>query len=278
LTPMEEEEATWPDLEDPISTISDLNSEMLGRLGRIEFILSYSLWVGLCLSILSFIGIIVVSLAYQDAWYFIGLIIVFAFSFYTTWISLQERPFIYEYHTFVSSVQRGLDWDPEADIPEGRDEIDRLYKMLQEQDERVNKVYNSKNVKIYRDHTIEGESKKKYHFDGYLEGWVPGYNPFNEGVVIFIRKCPKVEQTDVDEYIAALNDIFKLSMEGRSKRFFFIQTEKPEFSEDIVEYVYENQIEYDRDARAYAWEWSSPIELIAEGSEGQYSIGTFSFG
>ena len=187
-----EELPTWYELDDPISIIADLNQEMLERMPKFEYIVTYSFWAGVGLAVLSFIGIVYVSIWDPDIMMIIFLISVFGCSVLAAWLSRQQRPFLYEYHLFSSTVKRGLEWEPDPEIPEGKDDIDSLFNYLREQDDRVGRVYGKKHTKLDRDHKIEGDSKKEHHFDLYLEGWVPGFNPFNEGIMLFIRKVPKV--------------------------------------------------------------------------------------
>jgi len=265
---------------DPINIVFDLNEEMLSRVARFRYILIYTFWAGIAVSILAIIAFILLVLFEPFSYVHPMPIGVLIASLLASYLSRQQRPFLEEYRVLASAVKRAGDWDPHPKIPDDPYPTSRMLKFLEGQDERYAYLYKKKPKRLQKPAQIKGKSKKIHTFDAIFCGISTGWpSPIPEGVTIFIRSLTEIRIDDIKNAKSEVEDVIqRIGFIYDSIRVILIQTDSPSFSEEVLEYAGKNWLEYSKEIGSYTYEWSSPIELIAEDNSGVYNFGSCYFG
>lgn len=262
---------------DPITAVFELNEEMVKRVSRIGYIVDYAFWAGVILSMLSGIGSLVFWVTDADLVLRVLAPAALIVSPVVAWYARKERQFLDEYRVLASAVNRAKDWEPNPEIPEGDDPLERLLKYLEEQDERFAYLYRRRPRCLKESYTVQGLEEESYTFDAYFACTPYPWYRVQEGLRLLVKVLPVVEIEDIQELMDAAMD----ALEGGSSlptRIILLQTDEADFPDEVVEHVDENWVEYDRSVGRDNWDWASPIELMAEDPEGQYNFGSFYFG
>ena len=174
-------------------------------------------------------------------------------------------------------------------MPEGADAVSRFVKLLESQDERFAYFFRKRPRGLSRDLTTTGKSGKQLHFDLSFSCSSYPWDRMHEGVRVLLRVKQKIGVDDVREMKEDFQDLLKrpiLKSHGRLLfvfrstiwRVVLLQTKSSEISEDAIMYANENHVKYERMVGGNTYDWSSPIELLAETPDGSYEQGIFYFG
>lgn len=267
--------------DDPISAVFALNQEMVSRVPRIGAIVEYAYWAGIIITILSAMGSLIFWLENHGLDLRLLAAAALVISPVFSWFARRERQFLSEYHVLASAVNRAKDWEPEPEIPEGEEPLDRLIEFLKGQDERFAYLYEKRPKCLkspYRGPWRLSE-ESEYLYDAYFECTPYPWYRIHEGLRLFIKVLPLVDVEDVEEFLEATKEMID-DFDGNRLpvRAALLQTDSGEFDDDLIEYVEENGLEYYRRVGTEEWEWNSPIELIAEDPEGHYNLATLYWG
>jgi hypothetical protein len=268
---------------DPIDTVFDINEQMLRRVSRIRYVLTYAFWAGVVALLLATIAILWVLLTGPDpsALALLGFIIVL--SIVAVWFAHQERPFLDEYQILAGAVHRAKDWLPRSRVPQGDSPLNRFLAYLEAHDDRFEYFYKKKPEYLQRDVLLKGKSKKQHHFDAFFQPSSFPWDKIEESVRVFIRVVDEVDSSTIEDMKEAVEDV--LSAIGRPQwvfkpcgtRVVLIQTQSDEFDDDVIEEANERRIRYTRDIGGTPTDWSLPAELVAEDGD-FYNFGTTYFG
>jgi len=271
-------------LSDPMNTFLDLNEYMLDGIDHVRYVLSYSFWFGSILALLS-LGTLVWTLAEGGlSWLHLVLGVVAFCSAMAAYWSHLERPFFDDYRIFAWALHRADGWEPHPRVPQGRDPVSRLLAFLSERDERFELLLERKGEKLVRNAEIKGHSKKLHAFDAFFSAESPMTmsldKPIPEGVTLLVRVVSKATVEDVAKLKADAEDVLRgdVSLNQAAPRVMLLQTGAEEFPDEVVEYAGKNWMEYPRTFDSGRYDWSSPVELIAESPSGIYSFGNCYFG
>jgi len=268
---------------DPMSVVFELNSEMLWRITRIRYVLVYAFWVGIAVAILSacyFLWIVFTEVNYVSLG---GVVFVIVLSFLACYFARQQKPFLDEYKVLAGAVDRAREWNMNPPIPDGSSHVDRLLRYLEDTDERF-AYYSGKPGYLRRNEAVKTRDGQIIRFDVVLDGSSFPWHPVIENLRVLVRVVPVVSR---DELMRVTKDAeLALKRIGWAKwdfkpgpaRIVLVQTEKSGFDGEIIEVANMNWVHYQRTVGGVSYKWSSPVELIAEGTDGRYNLGTVCFG
>jgi len=264
---------------DPISAVFELNDEMLERMSRIGYVVKYSFWAGALLALLAG-GYLVYSLFEGPA----DLLILFALSVITivsvtaSWYARGESPFLEEYKVISSAISRARRWEPHPKLPEGKDPGERLVNYLKSVDERFEYWLEREPECLRRNAQVKGKGRKAYGFDLVFERPLLSTSS-EESVRILVRTVKTVTVDDVKNIVKDVQAVLDSGSDvGSPARAILLQTGGKEMSQAAIEHANSNWVKYSRDLGNMAYDWESPVELIAEDPSGVYSFGSFYFG
>ena len=267
---------------DPITVVFELNEEMMRRVGRIGYVLTYAFWAGILVTILAAIFFVWVALTdFNYAPLIAALIVIFA-SVIASGYARRERPFLDEYRVLAGMVTRAKNWNPNPVIPEGNDVVERYLKYLEQLDDRF-AYYRNKPGYLQKDFRLKTKNGKEVHFDAMMAGPSYPWDKVVEDVRILVRTVPQVTDTEVwsmkEDAEYALKSLRRGSFvfKGGSARIVLIQTGRSDFDEGAVLVANNNWVKYTRSLGGDSVEWSSPMELVAENPSGTYNFGTVFF-
>lgn len=268
---------------DPITVMFELNEEMMWRIGRIGYVLTYAFWAGILVAILAAVFFVWTILTEVNFAGLVGSVIVVLTSAIATMYAHRERPFLDEYKVLAGAVGRSRYWKPNPNIPPGSDILERYLKYLEKYDDRFAYYFKNKPKYLHKDFRMETKSGKKIHFDAVLRGSSFPWDPVVEDVRVLIRTVPIATLSEVtsmkdDSEYALKNLGVRFVSKPGPARIVLIQTGKSSFDEAVVEAADENWVHYARRLGNDEVDWSSPIELIAESESGTYNLGTVFFG
>lgn len=263
---------------DPITLVTELNEEMLSRSSKILSIARYASAMGFLISIAALAGFFHFTFIQFDFLISLGLIIIYIFSLRAAWYGYQQLHFLMDYQILASAISRGMRWDPLPQIPTGETILDRFLEYLKNQDDRFDLYYSRMPDNLVHDAEFEGKLKTMYKFDIYFEGGPKRFESYKESIEFFIRTVPEVNIMTIDTYRKELEDVLNNMKTIDSARFFLIQTDKSDFSDEIIEYVNTHYVNYWRGEDDSKTDWKSPIEILSEDPSGHYNIGSFYFG
>lgn len=266
-TIVKKKHAGW--VEDPIEALSDITTRFQDTSVSIGISLAEWAWIS---SVLIFV---VLLLLFDDAFYygdipcmiaeviFIGMLV---FLFYH---AFRASSFFGPFSRRLRSVTKALSFDPQPEIPEGKDVVERFLKYLLATDERYERSAKKKPHGLRLRTNLKGGSGRTYPFDAYF---YDRGRPRRARYKILLRVFDKkVSKSDMQQFRRELDDVIK---EVRyPTRIFAIQT-TGELDEEAIDYIQSNWIVWKRRKR---W-FGRPIELIRESEEGTYDFGIFYFG
>lgn len=268
---------------DPMSVVFELNSEMLLRINRIRYVLVYAYWAGVAVAILSviyFIWTVFTEVNYINLG---GTVLIIVLSIIACHFARQQKPFLDEYKVLAGAVDRAKDWIITPPIPEGDSHVNRLLRYLESTDERF-AYYIKKPGYLRRNETVKTKDGQNVRFDAVLEGSSFPWHPVVENVRVLIRVVPVVTRDEVARMVRdaelALKRIGRTRWEFKPgpARILLIQTERGNFDSEAIEAANTTWVHYQRTVGGTSYEWSSPVELIAESADGRYNQGTVCFG
>ncbi len=272
------------DITDPIAAVFDLNEEMAGRARRIGFIVAYAFDAGIILSGVAGIGLLFLLTSFQGTQ---SDFILVAFAAATlvvspvvVWFAQKERQFLWEYRVLSSSANRARDWEPQPEIPDGDSALERLINYLRKEDDRFAHHYEKRPQALRMPAQVSGKSKVARSFDAYFARNPWPWERIPDGLRLLIRVLPEADLEDVEKFREETEEVLDSVVPPPSAaRIILLQTDDSDFSEEVVDYVNENEVEYKRRIGSKTWDWSSPIELVAEDPEDDvYSFGNYYFG
>jgi len=269
---------------DPIETVFEINEQMLYRISRIRYVFMYAFWAGLLVSIACILALVWVLATGTEATTIFLLVGTILASSLAAWFAHAEGPFLNEYQVLAGAVSRARDWEPHPSIPEGKDALARYLKYLEHQDDRFAFYYGKKSEYLKLGSTLKGKSKKNCHFDASFVASSFPWDDIEESVRIFVRAVPIVTQSDMEAMKKDAEDVIPTAAKAywvfkpTSFRFVLLQTGSANFSEEIIGFANENQVEYNRLIGGSEYDWSFPIELVAEDASRVYNFGTVYFG
>lgn len=281
---MSEETELPKALSDPMNTFLDLNEYMLDGIDHLRYVLAYSLWFGALISIAS-IGAFGWYLVEDGlSWLHLALAVVALCSVMAVYWSRLERPFIDDYRIFAWALHRASGWEPHPKVPQGPDPVSRLLSLLSEKDERFELLLEKKGDKLVRNAEVKGHSKKLHAFDAFFAADRPMTlsldDTIPEGVTLLVRVVSKATVDDLARLKSDAEDVLQgnVSMNEAALRVILLQAGAEEFPSEVVEYAGKNWMEYPRTFDSGQYDWSSPVELIAESPSGVYNFGNCYFG
>lgn len=262
--------------DDPIEAVFALNEEMASRVPRIGAIVDFAYFASLIFVAIFAVGTLVFWLLDFELY----VRILWAFALAVTpvmiWMAYKERQFLSEYGVLARAVNRAKDWEPEPEIPEGEEPLDRLIEYLKGQDERFAYLYEKRPHCLKTPYKAWGlREGDQYYYDAYFNCRPYPWHRMPEGLRLFIKILPLVDVSDAQQLLDETNAMLKEPPTvGLPVRVILLQTESGDLSDDVIEFVEETWFEYQRTVGREEWEWTSPIELMAEDPEGHYNIFT----
>jgi hypothetical protein len=269
---------------DPVEAVFEINELMLLRIARLRYVLLYAFWAGIVASIGSVLGLIWVLATGPEANIIVLLVGLLVASLVAWWFAYSEGPFLSEYQVLALAVWRAKEWQPHPRVPEGKDHLSRLVKYLEEQDDRFGFYYDKYPENLTLNSGLKGKSKVVHQFGASFASSSFPWDDADESIKILIRAVPRVTESDIVSMKKAAEDVVPKAWVGHWKfkpsavRIILLQTESADFSEDIIKLAEQNRVEYERDVGGHSYDWSSPIELVAEDPSGVYNFGTVYFG
>jgi hypothetical protein len=263
----------------------DLNDEMLEGMDRMRYALGFSFWAGGLIAI----GAILYALwlvafeHYEDSWWHALLLLIVAWaSAYACYSAHTQRPSLEDYSILGRGIQRANEWEPTPKIPDGPDPVSRLMSYLKESDDRIGYMADRSPEKLQRNASVKGKSKKEHTFDLFMKADKPLSllsTPIPEGMILMVRAVPKATMNDVKDLKSAGEDVLKrLCPADQAARVVLLQTGEGTFQKDVAEYANKNWMRYNRSIDDTDWSWSSPVELIGEGTDRAYRFENMYFG
>ncbi len=270
---------------DPITVVLELNEEMMWRVGRIGYVLSYAFWAGIMVTILATLFMIYTLLTEVIYINLIGSFLVAFFSIMASVYAYREKPFLDEYKVLAGSVSRAKDWQPNPRIPDGKTMLDRYLNYLSQTDDRFAFYFNHKPKYLHRDFRMEKKKEgKEIQFDAVLAGSSFPWDKVVEDVRVLIRVVPlatlselRTMKDDAEYALRHLRDYRFVSKPGPA-RIILVQAQNSEFDHEVVKTANTEWVKYERGLGGTNVSWSSPIELVAEKPSGDYEFGTIFFG
>ncbi|MBN1677877.1 MAG: hypothetical protein JW880_04995 [Candidatus Thermoplasmatota archaeon] len=269
---------------DPIAVVFELNEEMMWRVGRIRYVLTYAFWAGILVTLLTIIFMVWVALTdYDLAVVILGLLVIFA-SVIASGYARREKPFLDEYRVLASAVARAKNWQPNPAIPQGSNVLDRYLKYLAQSDDRFGYYFENRPKYLRRDFRVKRKTGEEIRFDAVLEGSSYPWDPVVEDVRVLVRTVPIATVADVmsmkedSEYALRGLRWLRFVFKPGPARIVLVQTEREVLEEGVVEAANEHWVHYKRGLGGDEVDWSSPIELVAESESGTYNFGSIYFG
>src|SRR2546425_5932202 len=263
---------------DPMSAVFDLNDDLMKRIDRLWYVVTYAHVAGMVLTLISPLVFLVGVLNGWPTTNLAGLVLVVLASLVAWRFARQEVRFLFEYRLRSSAVNRARTWDPHPNVPEGPSPLDRLIKYPVTQDDRVAYLYGRHTKPFEKDVNIAGKSGRTHRFEAYLDGRLLTWRRTAGPIRIFVRTTPVARIEDLKAMKKAVEDVLESGYYGGAVRAFLLQIQAGEISEDVTLYANLNPLDYAREVGGKELEWSSPIELIAENPGGAYNIASFYFG
>jgi hypothetical protein len=269
---------------DPIQAVFDINDQMLVRITRLRYVFLYAFWAGIVASFGAALGLLWVVITGPDINVLVLLVGVLLASLVAFWFARSEGPFLSEYQVIAGAVSRAKDWQPHPQVPEGKDHLSRYVKFLEEQDDRFGFYYEKNHENLRLDSNLKGTSKTLHHFDATFASSSFPWDDIDGSVRILIRAIPHVTESDILSMKKAAEDVIPRAwvahwvFKPASVRIILLQTGDSDFSEEIIKLAEKNRVEHERDVGGVSYEWSAPIELVAEDPSGVYNFGTVYFG
>ncbi len=272
------------DFTDPIAAVFDLSEEMVERALRIGWIVAYAFYAGIGLTGIAALGLLFLLSSFQGTQ---SDFILVAFAAATlvvspivVWFARRERQFLLKYRVLSSSANRARDWEAQPEIPEGNTPLERLISYLREEDDRFAHHYEKRPQALKMPAEVTGKSKVAYSFDAYFARNPWPWERIPDGFRLLVRVIAEADLEDVERLREEAEDgLSFVDAPPSGARIILLQTDRSDFSEEVVDYVNENEVEYERLIGSETWDWSSPIELVAEDLDMDvYSFGNYYFG
>ncbi len=257
-------------VKNPIFAMLDLVEESMHELPQIVRLLRYSTYF-INVSVLFLVIILVIRLAlgldiiFMQTIYEIILGFICVVVFLPSLILLldSERLFVYlkTRHSIIDSVR----FQEDISIPDGENQLERLFKYLTENDPYVNSSYLEQNERFQEDVKIKGDSGDEHEFNAYLKG----VNILKEKSValgmpmgrfaVFIRVYKDdITLDSLTELREAVLDVCEKD-DTFALRVIALQWEVKELPDDVYEYALENPI---------IWKNTlTHIQIVAEDAE-----------
>ncbi|MBN1677735.1 MAG: hypothetical protein JW880_04280 [Candidatus Thermoplasmatota archaeon] len=272
-------------LTDPMSVLFDLNDEMLEGMSHMRYAIGFSFWAGGAIAIasaISFLWVIFVDQPESLGLYAFALAIIALVSAYACVCAHEGRPLLEDYSILGRGIRRANLWKPSPKMPGGPDPVSRLLTYLRETDDRIEVAVSRYKHKVARDASAKGKSKGVHKFDLFVETQSPftiSSKDVPEGLVVMVRAVEKASLEDVRRLKADSEDVLRrVYPYDQAVRVILLQTGDGKFPGEVTEFANKSWMKYDRTIDDRTWEWSSPIELIAEGKDGLYVLENAYFG